>query len=98
MEATQRTFTDIETGYNFRLYTSQDASQYHLIAEGQHEKIADGCEVNGFYICAHTGVTIKTNLGSIIKLSPSNFYNFKESEVITYKKFTGFSRFTKIKA
>ena len=52
--ATQRIFTDSETGFKCRLYTSNDASKYHLIYEGQNEKIADGSEVNGFYISAHT--------------------------------------------
>ena len=59
MTQTQRTFTDIETGCNYRLYTSQDASKYHLLSEGQPEIIADNCEVNGFYLAAHTGITIR---------------------------------------
>ena len=96
MQATQRTFKDVETGYNFRLYTSQDASKYHLIAEGQHDKMADGCEVNGFYISSHTGVTIKINNSKLVKLNTGQFYNLKEDEKITHKKFVGFSKFTKI--
>ena len=96
MQPTQRTFTDIETNYKCRLYTSNDASKYHLIYEGQQEKIADGSEVNGFYICAHTPITIKTNKGNEIKLSTNNFYHLKENEIVTHKKYAGFSRFTKI--
>ena len=71
-------------------------SKYHLIYEGQQEKIADGSEVNGFYICAHTPVIIKTNKGNQIKLSTNNFYNLKQDEIITHKKYDGFLRFTKI--
>lgn len=96
MQPTQRTFTDIETNYKCRLYTSADASKYHLIYEGQPEKIADGSEVNGFYICAHSPVTIKTNKGKQIKLAINSFYHLKEGEKITHKKYVGFSRFTKI--
>jgi hypothetical protein len=94
-QATQKVFTDVETGFKFRLYTSNDASNYHLIAEGQHEEIADGCEVNGFYISAHSDVTIRLNTKSEIKLTTNQFYNLKEGEAITHKKYLGFKKFTK---
>lgn len=96
MQSTNRTFTDVEKGYKCRLYTSQDASTFHLIYEGQHDKIADGSEVNGFYLCAHTGVTIKINNKKIVQLDMGQFYHKKEGEVITHKKYTGFKKFTKI--
>ena len=96
MTATQRTYTDIETGYNTRLYTSLDGSKYHLIYEGQHDVIADGSEVNGFYISAHTGAEIKLNTGKKIKLNMGNFYHLKEGEKVTHRKFTGFNRFSKL--
>lgn len=96
MQATQRTFKDVETGYNFRLYTSQDASKYHLISEGQHDKMADGCEVNGFYLSAHTPTDVKVNGSKIVKLDRGEFYNLKEGERVTHRKFCGFSKFTKI--
>lgn len=96
MQPTQRTFTDAETGYNCRLYTSQDASKYHLIYEGQNNIIADGSEVNGFYIAAHTGAEIKLNTGKKVFVDMSQFYSLKEGEKVTHRKFIGFSKFTKI--
>ena len=96
MTPTQRTFTDVESGYNCRLYTSNDASKYHLIFEGQPNIIADGCEVNGFYIAAHTGAEIKLNTGKKIFVSSGQFYNLKEGEKATHRKFIGFSKFVKI--
>jgi len=96
MTPTNRIFTDVETGYKCRLYTSQDNSKYHLIYEGQPDKIADGSQVNGFYICAHAGVTIKTSLNKQIKLDTGQFYHLNEKEQITHKKYTDFTKFTKI--
>jgi hypothetical protein len=93
---TNRTFRNVETGHNARLYTSHDNSQYHLIYEGQHEEIADGCEVNGFYISAHTGAEIKLNTGKKIFVDRLEFYNCKEGEKVTHRKFIGFSRFSKL--
>lgn len=96
MKSTQRTYTDVETGYNTRLYTSLDGSKFHLIYEGQHDKIADGSEVNGFYISAHTGAEIKLNTGKKIFIGMGNFYNLKQGEKVTHRKFTGFNKFSKI--
>jgi hypothetical protein len=96
MTPTQRTFTDVESGYNCRLYTSNDANKYHLIFEGQTGIIADGCEVNGFYIAAHTGAEIKLNTGKKIFVNSGQFYNLKEGEKATHRKFIGFSKFVKI--
>jgi len=93
---TQRTYTDIETGYTTRLHTSHDASQYHLIYEGQNDKIADGSEVNGFYLAAHTSVIIKLNTGKKIPVSSGSFYHLKENEKVTHRKFTGFTKFSKV--
>lgn len=93
---TQRTYTDIETGYNTRLHTSNDASKYHLVYEGQPEVIADGCEVNGFYLMAHTGGEIKLNTGRRITLQMGTFYHLKEGEQVTHRKFIGFKKFSKI--
>lgn len=96
MTKTNRTFTDVETNNDFRLYTSKDNSVYHLIAEGQPEKIADGTEVNGFYISAHTSQDIKINNTKVIKLPQGSFYNLKEGEKITHKRYAGFTKFTKV--
>ena len=96
MKSTQRTYTDVETGYNTRLYTSLDGSKFHLIYEGQHDKIADGSEVNGFYISAHTGTDIKLNTGKKIFVNMGQFYHLKEGEKVTHRKFAGFLKFTKV--
>lgn len=96
MIPTQRTYTNVETGVNCRLYTFNDASKYHLICEGQPDIIADGCEVNGFYIASHTGAEIKLNTGKKIFVGSGNFYNLKEGEKVTHRKFIGSPRFTKV--
>lgn len=96
MKATQRTFTDVETGHKCRLYTSADASRYHLIYEGQHQQIADGSEVNGFYIAAQTGATIRLNTKKELYVSNGQFYHLKEGEQVTHRKFIGFTKFSRI--
>ncbi len=96
MKPTQRTYTDVENGHTCRLYTSNDASKYHLIYEGQPNEIANGCEVNGFYLAAHTGATIKTNKGNELFVNRGEFYNLKEGEEVTHRKFIGFNKFSKI--
>lgn len=96
MTPTNRTFTEVGTNFNYRLYTSKESSVYHLIAEGQHEQIADGCEVNGFYLLAHTAGTIKINGKTQIKLNMGQFYNLKEGEKVTHVKYLGFDKFKKL--
>ena len=96
MQATKRVYTDIESGMSCRLYTSNDASKFHLIYEGQNEAIADGSEVNGFYISAHTGAEIKLNTKKKIFVDRGNFYHLKDGEIVTHRKFVGFSKFTKL--
>lgn len=95
MERTRRSFKDVEDKEIFVLYTEENG-RYRLISDGS-EKFAKGTEVNGFYICAHCGVTIKINNSKIIKLDQGEFYNLKENEIITHKKYIGFKKFTKIK-
>lgn len=95
MERTNRSFKDVEDKEIFVLYTDEK-ERYRLISDGS-EKFAKGTEVNGFYICAHCGVTLKINNSKIIKLDDGEFYNFKENEVVTHKKYIGFKKFTKIK-
>lgn len=98
MKATARTYTDTETGFICRLYTSNDSSKFHLIYEGNRAENAptDGTEVNGFYIAAHTGATIKLNTGKKIFVDSGNFYHLKGGEQATHRKFVGFKTFTKI--
>lgn len=61
----------------------------HLLANGMEQISKD--------ICAHTGVTIKLNNKKTIKLDMGEFYNMKEGEVITHKKYIGFDKFIKVK-
>lgn len=98
MNPTQRTFTDVETSQKFRLYTNSDNNKYSLISDptDKPQDLAGGSEVNGFYICSHAGVTIKINSSKVIELNQGTFYNLKDGEVITHKKFTGFKRFTRV--
>lgn len=98
MEATARTYTDTETGLICRLHTSNDSSKYHLIYEGNkgENDPTDGTEVNGFYIAAHTGATIKLNTGKKIFVNSGEFYHLKEGEKATHRKFIGFKTFTRI--
>ena len=93
---TKRFYSDVETGHFCRLCTSNDGSKYHLIYEGQSDKIANGSEVNGFYIAAHSGAEIKLNTGKKIFVNNGQFYNLKQGEKVTHRKFVGFNRFTKI--
>ncbi len=89
MQPTQRTYTDVETGVNFRLFTSNDASKFHLINEEQGE-------IKAFYISAHTGAEIKLNTGKLKFVDRGEFYSLKEGEKVTHRKFIGFTKFAKI--
>lgn len=97
MHQTQRSYQDVETGHKFNLWMD-NADNFHLIAGPQQSEGAptEGTEINGFYISAHSGVTIKLNGKKQIKMDIGQFYHLKEGEQITHKKFTGFSKFTKI--
>lgn len=98
MQPTQRTYRNVITGYYCRLYTSQDNSKYHLIYEGNTDPSApaEGSEVNGFYLAAHTGLTIKTNKGNQVYIPSGEFYNLQEGEHATHRRFVGFNKFSKI--
>ena len=95
MTPTNRTFIDVETGYKTRLYTSHDASKYHLIYEGQPQKIADGFEVNRWYIMT-VGGHIRLSTGKTIALKFNEFYHLKDGERITHTKIEGQKKFRKI--
>ncbi len=97
MNPTQRTYTDTETGDKFRLYMNSEGNKYALITDGSDnpEAPAKGSKVNGFYLCAFTGVTIKINNKKLVKMANGEFYNLKEGETVTHKKFIGFKKFTK---
>lgn len=95
MQRTNRTFSDVETKEIFVLYVKPNGN-YELISDGSL-KHAKGTQVNGFYICAHCDVTIKINNIKAVHLKQGTFYNLKENEQITHKKYIGFNRFTKVK-
>ena len=91
---TSRVFIDNEDRERFWLYVHLETEDYRLISHGSKNH-AKGTEVNGFYICAHCGVSIKINNSKIIHLKMGEFYNILENEIITHKKYTGVKRFTK---
>lgn len=84
---TKRSYTDKETGKNYDLFMDQ-TDNYHLICGTEKAK--------AFYICAHTGATIKLNTGKKIDLNPGEFYTLKDGEQVTARKFVGFNKFVKI--
>jgi hypothetical protein len=97
MQPTQRTYTNVETKYKCRIYTSLDGSKFHLIYEDNDSNApSKGSEVNGYYIAPHTGATIKLNTGKQIFVNSGEFYNYKEGENATHRKFIGFTKFTKL--
>lgn len=91
---TQRAFTDVETGEIFVLYMHSETHQYKLISDGSG-RLAKGTEVNGFYIAAHSGVTVKINGKRQLFIDRGQFYNLKQGEKVTHKKYVGFTKFTK---
>lgn len=97
MNATNRIFSDVETGEKFRLHVHPETHDFALISDGS-EKLAKGCEVNGFFICSHCHIEIKLsteNKPKIVSLNTTQFYNVKFGEKITHKKYAGFKRFIK---
>lgn len=98
LHKTNRIYTDVETGLKWTLFQDSDTHNFKLCSEyTEGDKPAYMSEVNGFYISAHTPVTIKINNTKVIDLSTSQFYNLKEGEIITHKKFAGFKKFTREK-
>lgn len=88
MKKTARQYENIETGYIYSLYQDQTDNFHLIIDEDQGpEAPAIGTECNGFYICAFTDTYIKINNTKVIKLPWGTFYNIKEGEEITHKKF-----------
>jgi hypothetical protein len=96
----KRKYTDVETGEEFVLYVGETTHGFKLISQGSKEYAA-GTEVNGFYLAAFSGVTIKLNTGKQIYLSTGQFYNLKETdngviEQVISRKFDGFNKFVKV--
>lgn len=94
LQKTQRSFKDVESSEIFNLFMDSDTHEFKLISDGS-KKYAKRTEVNGFYICAHTSCTIKINGKKQVELPMGKFYNLKEGEKITHKKYCGFKRFSK---
>lgn len=92
---TKRQYMDVETNEYFDLYSDSNTHEFSLISNGS-KRHAKGTEVNGFYICSHTSCTIKINAKKQIYLPQGTFYNLKEGEKVTHRKFICFSRFTKV--
>jgi hypothetical protein len=91
---TSHQYTDIETGEIFSLYTGANTHDFTLISDGS-EKFAPGTEINGFYLCTFSSVWIKIDGKKVIHLPLGYFYNLKEGEKITHKKFDEYERFKK---
>ena len=88
---TQRTFTDVETKKRFSLYQDEETKDFELIFDeptGDPTEHAKGTTVNGFYVAAHDDTEIKLNTKKIVKLPRGYFYNLKEGEKVTHRKFT----------
>lgn len=96
---TKRQFKDIEADSEWwSLYRHENTGEFALFWDNDDESVyAKGSSVNGFYICAHTSVSIKINNKKTINLDTNSFYNLKDGETITHKKYIGFKKFTKIK-
>lgn len=84
---TKRSYTDKETGKKYDLFMDQ-TDNYHLLNGPD--------KIKAFYICAHTGATIKLNTGKKIDLNPGEFYTLKDGEQVTARKFVGFNKFVKL--
>ena len=101
LQPTNRTFRDTETGEEFTLYMHSETHEYALIKDEKSkglnpEECCLGTRINGWYLSAHSGVTIKINNKKIVKIAMGEFYNLKEDEIITHKKYNGFKRFSKV--
>ncbi len=96
-QLTKRKFEDVETNKVFCLYMHSETHEYKLIYNSSvnSNDLANGAEINGFYISAHSGAQIKINNKKTVSLTIGQFYNLKEGEQVTHRKFTGFKKFTK---
>ena len=98
MEKTNRVYTDVETGKIWNLHFDSQKNSYHLIYENKGDQMdhATGSEVNGFYATVNE-IDLKINSKKIIKLPACSFYNLKENEHVTHKRYTGIQKnFSKI--
>ena len=97
MKPTNRNYKDVETGEIFRFYADDNHNNKLIAESGVNKNLAGGTEVNGWYLSANHSVHLKINNKKIIKLSSGEFYNLKEGERITHRKYPTFDkRFSKI--
>lgn len=90
LEKTNRSFTDIETKKVFNLYRDSKTGEFVLQYDNplNDYDFAKGTTVNGFYIAGHDDIEIKLNNGKKIKLPRGYFYNLKENEDVTHRRYT----------
>ena len=84
---TERKYTDVETREVFPLW--------HDLTTGNYKLENDRAKVNGFYMSAHTALTIRLNNKKEIELNTGEFYNLKEGEDVTHVRYCGF-KFKKV--
>ena len=91
---TQRLFKCLDSGYLFRLHTNAETHEPSLFIEPSTnpEAPTKGTEVNGWYLSMTNPVDIKINNTKVVKIPVGFFYNLKEDEIITHKKFIGFDK------
>jgi hypothetical protein len=88
---TKRTFINVETQKRFSLYQDEETKNFELIFDTPTDdpmEHAPGTTINGFYIAAHDDAEIKLNKKKIVKVPRGTFYNLKEGEKITHRRFT----------
>lgn len=91
---TKRSYTNVETGELYDLWHDSNTDVYKLISPGSNN-LAKGTEANGWYLSTSFDVIIKIDRTKEIELKIGQFYNLKEGEKVTHKKYLGFKRFSK---
>ena len=92
MDKTQRTYTNIETNELYSLYRNPNTDQIALVKQDNGEILREP-----FYACGFDSLTIRLNTKKEINLNSGSFYQLKEDEKVTHRKFAGFNKFSKVK-
>jgi hypothetical protein len=96
MQPTERTFTEVQSGYLCRLYRDAVTHQTKLIYELPTGNIPHGTEPKNYY-ASHFEQQIKLNTGKIVTLSANTFYHCSNNERVTHRKIEGLhKKFVKI--
>lgn len=88
---TERTFINVETQKRFSLYQDANTKNFELIFDTQTDdpmEHAPGTRINGYYIAGHDDAEIKLNTKKIVKVPRGYFYNLKEGEQVTHRRFS----------